>query len=204
MRWCFGMFLLVMSLDIRAGQVFLIPEKNPKPVYPVELYRAGITGTVRVSMTAHADGAVSKVVIPMNAHPQFGEAALAAISQWRFKPWQITDEQPAEVIVIAPIKFQLDSELPIHVNKELKQLKCAAVIHMAAPLADKSWVDMAVFNRTRSYLTHSLSPTLLPDEKRLALIAELNQNIPSIVRRCKTNPSVRMVRYFPQQIRDLL
>jgi protein TonB len=39
-----------------------------------------------------------------------------------------------------------------------------------------------VFNWTRNYLTHSLSPTQLPEEKRLALI----------------------VHFLPKEIRELL
>jgi TonB family protein len=204
MRWFLGVLLLVISLDIRAGEVFLIPEKNPKPVYPVALYRAGIIGTVRVSLTAHADGSVSKIAVPDDAHPELGEAALNAVSQWRFKPWEINSEQPEQITVIAPVRFQLDSKLPIHFNKELRRLKCVEIAWAALSASDTSWVDMAVFSRTRSYLTHSLSPTQLPDEKRLALITELNQSIPSIVRRCRTSPSARIVRFFPQQIRELL
>ncbi len=50
MRWWLCGVLLLTSVGIRAGEVFLIPENNPKPIYPMALHRAGITGMVRISM----------------------------------------------------------------------------------------------------------------------------------------------------------
>jgi len=200
--WLFGLLLLV-SADVRAGEVFLIPENNPRPVYPVELYRAGVIGMVRVSLTVQADGSVSKVVIAEDTHPGLGEASLATVSQWRFKPWRITDDQPAEVVVIAPMDYRLDREQPIHINKTLERLKCGDIGRAALNIADTSWVDLPVFRWTRSYLAHSLSPTQLPEEKRLALIARLNKSIPSIVRRCNTYPASRYVRFLPEEIAAL-
>ncbi|WP_223465240.1 energy transducer TonB [Pseudomonas sp. GL-RE-26] len=204
MRWWVCVLLLVASMDVRAGEVFLIPEHNPKPVYPVALHRAGVTGMVRVSMTVKADGSVSNAVIAQSAHPELEEASLAAVNQWRFKPWTITEDQPAQIIVVAPMEYRLDREHPFHVNKELERLKCSAIARASLNIADSSWVDLPVFSWTRSYLTHSLSPTQLPEEKRLALIAKLNKSVPSIVRRCNTYPAGRYVRFLPEEIRVLL
>nr|WP_223450025.1 MULTISPECIES: energy transducer TonB [unclassified Pseudomonas] len=204
MRCFVCLFFLVLSIEVRAGEVFLIPENNPKPVYPVALYRAGITGMVRVNFTAHADGSVSKVEASKDAHPELVEASRAAVSQWRYKPWDISRERPAEIQVVAPMVFRLDDELPIHANEELKKLSCGDVAKAALQLADFSWVDMPVFNWTRSYLTHSLSPTQLPEETRLALIAKLNKSVPSIVRRCNTHQATRYVHFLPKEIRELL
>ncbi|WP_085723762.1 energy transducer TonB [Pseudomonas sp. R37(2017)] len=204
MRWWVCVFLLMVSVDVRAGEVFLIPENNPKPVYPVALYRAGVIGKVRVSLTVQADGSVSKVVILEDAHPELGEASVAAVSQWRFKPWKITEDQPAQVSVIAPMDFRLDSEHPFHVNKELERLKCSAIARASLNIATSSWVDLPVFRWTRSYLTHSLSPTQLPEEKRLALIAKLNASAHSIVQRCNVHPASRYVHFLPEEIRVLL
>ena len=204
MRWWACVFLLMVSVDVRAGEVFLIPENNPKPVYPVALYRAGVIGKVRVSLTVQADGSVSKVVILEDAHPELGEASVAAVSQWRFKPWKITEDQPAQVSVIAPMDFRLDSEHPFHVNKELERLKCSAIARASLNIATSSWVDLPVFRWTRSYLTHSLSPTQLPEEKRLALIAKLNASAHSIVQRCNVHPASRYVHFLPEEIRVLL
>lgn len=204
MRWFVCVLLLGLSIEVRAGEVFLIPENNPKPVYPVALYRDGITGMLRVSFTAHADGSVSKVEASKDAHPELVEASLTAVSQWRYKPWDISRERPAEIQVVAPMVFRLDDKLPIHANEELKKLSCGDVAKAALQLADFSWVDMPVFNWTRSYLTHSLSPTQLPEEKRLALIAKLDKSVPSIVRRCNTHQATQYVHFLPKEIRELL
>lgn len=195
---------VVLSIDVRAGEVFLIPENNPKPVYPVALYREGITGTSRVSFIAHADGSVSKVEASKDAHPELVEASRAAVSQWRYRPWEVSVERPAQIQVVAPMVFRLDDNLPIHANEELKKLSCGDVARSALQLAEFSWVDMPVFSWTRSYLTHSLSPTQLPEARRLELIAKLNKSVPSIVRRCNTHQASRYARFLPEEIRKLL
>lgn len=204
MRWFVGWLLLVLSMDIRAGEVFLIPENNPKPAYPPELYRAGVTGMVRVTLTVQADGSVRQAIVPADTHPELGASSLAAVKQWQFKPWAVTHDQPAEITVIAPMEFRLDSELPIHANKALAQLRCRELNKLSMRLADSSWVDMPAFNWIRSYLTHSLSPTQLPNERRLELIARLNRKVPVIVRQCQDNPVSRYARFLPEEIRQLL
>ncbi|MDR6606098.1 energy transducer TonB [Pseudomonas synxantha] len=124
---------------------------------------------------------------------------MAAVSQWRFKPWTITADEPAQIM-----DYRLDQEQPIHINKTLERLKCGDIGRAALNTADTSWVDLPVFRWTRSYLAHSLSPTQMPDEKRLALIAKLNASVHSIVRRCNAHPASRYVRFLPEEIRVLL
>ncbi|WP_204124172.1 energy transducer TonB [Pseudomonas sp. 008] len=204
MRWFALVVLCVISSGVRAGAVFLIPTDNPKPTYPRALNRAGITGEVRVSLTVHADGSVSNVAVPKDAHPDLAEASQSAVSQWRFQPWEISGDRPAQIQVVAPMVFRLDDTPPIHANEELKKLRCSDVSRVAQHFSDFSWVDLPVFNWTRSYLTHSISPTQFPEEKRLALIAKLNKSAPSIVRSCNTHPTSRFVRFLPQDIRELL
>ena len=205
MRWFVWAFLFVVSSSVSAEAMLLIPGDNPKPKYPKTLSRAGITGDVRISFTVHANGSVSKVMAaPGKAHAELVDASLAAVNRWRFKSWGITSDRPPEIEVVVPMSFRLDSDIPIHANEELKQLTCGELAKAALQIEDYSWVDMPVFNWTRSYLTHSLSPTQLPEEKRLALIAKLNKNVPSIVRRCNTHQATRYVRFLPEEIRELL
>lgn len=63
MRWFALVGLLFVCSSVGAFEVFLISENNPKPVYPLALMRAGITGDVRVGFTVHANGSVNEVSI---------------------------------------------------------------------------------------------------------------------------------------------
>ena len=201
----YGMILLCVFFgEASASSVFLIPADNPKPTYPIALYRAGVTGEVRVSFSVRADGSVHKVAVPESAQPELAEAARSAVSRWRFQPWAVTDKHPAQIEVVAPMAFRLDDSPPFHANESLKQLRCADVSRVARHYSEYLWVDLPVFSWTRSYLTHSISPTQLPEEKRLALIATLNKSVPRIVRRCHQSPTSLYVGLLPQEIRDLL
>ncbi|RKS20093.1 TonB family protein [Pseudomonas sp. WPR_5_2] len=94
MRWVVCVvLLLVLSVESRAD-VFLVPEHNPRPVYPLVLQRAGIIGDVRAGFTVHADGSVSKVSILQSDHSDLAEATRVAISPWRFKPCTVEGDKP--------------------------------------------------------------------------------------------------------------
>ncbi|VVO28971.1 energy transducer TonB [Pseudomonas fluorescens] len=196
-----GFFIFIDSV---AAEVFLIPEHTPKPDYPRELFRKGVTGVVRVAFTANADGSVSKVKTLENPHPQLAEVALAAVSQWRFRLWTVDSDNPAEVEVVAPMDFRLDLDLPIHFNKSIKKWKCRDLNEAALQYPESSWVDMPAFHYTRAHLSNVFYSTQLPDAERLALIARLNRSVPYIVRHCSTSPTSRYVRFLPEEIRKLL
>jgi len=204
MRWCAVVFLLVMSFGIRAGEVLLIPENNPKPVYPKALSRAGITGDVRVRFTVHANGSVDKVGILESDHPDFAEATRVALEQWRFKPWTVDQDRPAEREVVAPMVFRLDQSAPLHTNKLLTKLRCHAVNEDARRYPESAWVDMPAFSYTRSYLSNTFNSAQLSNEQRLALIARLNERAPIIVRRCGDSPLIRFMSLLPEEIKKLL
>ncbi|MEJ5057402.1 MULTISPECIES: energy transducer TonB [unclassified Pseudomonas] len=204
MRWFVLMLMLAMSGEIRAGEVFLIPEDNPRPIYPTALQRAGIIGDVRVSFMVKADGSVSKVNILQSDHPDLAEATRVAIGQWRFKPWRVESDKPAEQEVIAPMVFGFDSRLPIHLNKSLKELKCRELNETTVRAPEHAWVDVAAFHYTRAYLSNAFSTTTLTNERRLALIASLNRKVPIIVRKCMNSPVSRYMRFLPEDIRKLL
>lgn len=204
MRWCAVVFLLVVSFGIQAGEVLLIPENNPKPVYPKALSRAGITGDVRVRFTVHADGSVHKVSILESDHPDFAEAARVALAQWRFKSWTVDQDTPAEREVVAPVAFRLDQDMPLHVNKWLTRLRCHEINEDVRRYPASAWVDMPAFRYTRIYLSNTFNSAQLSNEQRLTLIARLNERVPIIVRRCVDSPSIRFMSLLPEEIRRLL
>lgn len=205
MRWLVCVVLLiVLTVESRAEEVFLIPEHNPKPVYSPALQRTGIIGEVRVGFTVHADGTVSKVNILKSAHPELDEASRVAIAQWRFKPWTVEGGKPSEQEVIAPMQFGFDVYLPIDLNQWLKKVKCRDINENFVRLPEHKWADSAPFHYTRAYLSNSFSSETLSDERRLALIAKMNRMVPTIVRQCLSSPGSRYARYLPKDIRELL
>ncbi|KAB0497704.1 energy transducer TonB [Pseudomonas vancouverensis] len=204
MRWLLSVLLLVVSGDIRAEEFFLIPENNPKPVYPVALQRTGIVGDVKVRFVVKADGSVSKVSIVQSDHPDLAEATRVAITQWRFRPWVVEDGRPAEQEVVAPMMFRYDSDLPLHTNQLLNELKCQDLIESIAHAPEQVWLDSAAFHYTRAYLTNAFSRAMLSDEQRLDLIAKLNRKVIGIVSQCRNNPQSRFAGLLPDEIRKLL
>jgi TonB family protein len=205
MRWVVCVVvLLALCIESRAGEVFLIPEHNPRPIYPPTLQRAGIIGEVRVGFTVHADGSVNKVHILKSDHPGLAEAVRVAIDQWRFKPWTVEGDKPAEQDVVAPMRFGFDTDLAIDANQWLKALKCRDLNEALAHAPEHRWIDSAAFHYTRAYLSSAFSTAMLSHEERLALIAKLNRKVPVIVRECRSSPGSRYMRFLPSEIKKLL
>lgn len=203
MRWLALVLLWVSTIGVWAGEVLLIPESNPKPIYPRELFRKGITGEVRVRFTVYADGSVNKLSIFQSDHPGLAEASRKAVEQWRFKPWTVDGDKPSEQEVTAPMVFRLDHDEPIHANQWLKQLRCRDFNEMLGDFPEYAWVDAAVFDHTRAYLSNVFNTTQLENEQRLALIAALNKWVPRIVRECRASPVRRYVSLLPEDVRKL-
>lgn len=204
MRWVVCVVLLVLSAESRAGDVFLIPEHNPKPIYPSALLRAGITGDVRVHFTVYADGSVGKVNILQSDHPDLAEASRVAVEQWRFKPWAVGSDTLTKREVVAPMTFRLDLDSPIHTNQWLKTLRCRDLNEALVDVPEIAWVDSEVFGYTRAYLSNVFHITQLPNEKRLAWIANMNKRVPIIVRECRISPTRKYTSLLPVEIRKLL
>jgi len=82
--------------------------RNPQPIYPAELQQQGAEGTVRIRATISRDG------VPVNPHvlnddevdPRFAQAALDAVSQWRFQPAKL-NEDPVAVETTIDVEFRL-------------------------------------------------------------------------------------------------
>ncbi|MNF72158.1 Gram-negative bacterial tonB protein [compost metagenome] len=204
MRWLGLVLLLCVAGDGVAGALYLVPDYNPKPKYPRELQRAGISGEVQIGLTILADGSVSQVRVLESTHPGFAEAAKAVISQWRFKSWAVDADTQAEVEVVAPMRFSLDLDLPLDVNQWLSRLLCREITQYTVNTPRSSWVDTTPFHYTRGYLSNVFHRGQLPETERLALIATLNASVPDIVDRCREHPSLKYKRVVPAEIRKLL
>ena len=83
---------------------------NPvRPVYPGELQRAGIQGTVKFEAVISKDGLPSDIVLINSPDPGLTQAALDAVKQWRYRPTQLNGES-VEVMTTIDVNFSL-SEL---------------------------------------------------------------------------------------------
>lgn len=62
------------------------PRFQSKPVYPFEMRRAGITGQVIVGFIVDSKGNVREAYAVRSSHREFEQAAIQAVSKWRFRP----------------------------------------------------------------------------------------------------------------------
>lgn len=82
---------------------------NPKPVYPHASRRLGEQGKVLLRVYVSAAGLAEKVEIKLgSSFARLDQAALDAVSRWRFVPAR-RGEQAVAAWVQVPITFQLDS-----------------------------------------------------------------------------------------------
>lgn len=78
------------------GQIFDIsqldkipqPTVQGRPLYPFEMRRAGITGTVTVEFIVQKNGAVRDAFAVKSTQREFEAEAVKAVSKWKFKPGQ--------------------------------------------------------------------------------------------------------------------
>jgi len=73
------------------------------PIYPAQAKLAGINGTVVLQAEIGKDGSVQKVKA-LRGPPILIQSALAAVKQWRYKPFAVNGE-PAEADVEINLKF---------------------------------------------------------------------------------------------------
>lgn len=81
--------------------------RNREPVYPEELRRQGIGGTVMLRVTIAADGTAQDVTLAKSSgYLAFDESALTAVRNWRFEPARRNDIA-VKYTVKLPITFSV-------------------------------------------------------------------------------------------------
>lgn len=85
-----------------------VPESiiQPSPFYPMMLKRDGITGTVRVEFVVDTSGRVLDAQVVETSHSGFNDAAIAAVSKWKFRPGT-KDGRKVNTRMGVPIVFSL-------------------------------------------------------------------------------------------------
>lgn len=94
------------------------PLATVSPGYPAALAGSAQSGTATVDILVRADGSVADAKLRSADHPAFGEAALAAVTQWRFEP-STRDGVAVERQVVVP--FQFAAPFADVVNARLKR-----------------------------------------------------------------------------------
>ena len=80
------------------------------PVYPPDLKASHVGGTVVLAATIDPAGKVQNLSAISGPAP-LAEAALAAVRQWRYKPYQMNGS-PLSVATTVTVNFQPDGATP--------------------------------------------------------------------------------------------
>jgi TonB family protein len=79
--------------------------KKVEPIYPEPARKDHIEGSVVLTITVDAEGNVSDVHV-LKGHPQLDEAAVTAVSQWKYSPTLLNGE-PCPVIATVTLVFSI-------------------------------------------------------------------------------------------------
>ncbi len=77
----------------------------PPPIYPAAALGSNAAGSATIVFEISATGAVTDPVLKQASQPEFGEAALAAVREWRFLP-RVKNGRPVATRVELPLSFK--------------------------------------------------------------------------------------------------
>ena len=81
------------------------PFMCPPPAYPAAALGSDAAGSATIAFEIGITGAVLDPVVKQASQPEFGQAALAAVRQWRFLP-RMKNGQPVATRVELPLNFK--------------------------------------------------------------------------------------------------
>ncbi len=91
----------------------------PKPanvvfaVYPFELLRDGVDGTADVRFLVSPSGEVEQATVVKATRPEFGQALLAMLDEWRFRPAMKDGKPTPSVLDISQEFSNNDGDVPV-------------------------------------------------------------------------------------------
>jgi TonB family protein len=86
-----------------------VPIDTTAPEYPESLIDTGSDGVAKIQFTVNGKGVVEDAEVVEATEPEFGEAALEALKQWRFRPATV-DGKPVSKKVVLPFRFTASIE----------------------------------------------------------------------------------------------
>jgi len=87
----------------------LLIQRTP-PKYPEASVRAGIQGTVVLSLSIDMSGMVQNVTV-VSGDPELAQAAVDAVRQWKYKPY-LVQGSPVEIDTQATLNFRISTPAP--------------------------------------------------------------------------------------------
>ncbi len=79
------------------------------PVYPEEARRAGAEDLVMLNVRANPKGDVEKVMVLKGKHEALMKAAVDAVRQWKYKPYEV-DGEAKSVVFTVMVRFKLEDQ----------------------------------------------------------------------------------------------
>jgi len=80
--------------------------RQVKPIYPKSAQNAGVEGTVHLQGIISADGTLQGLRVVSSNDRDLANAALEAVSQWRYQPTLLNNE-PVQVLTEIDVEFKL-------------------------------------------------------------------------------------------------
>lgn len=77
------------AIDISRLDVMPTPRSQARPNFPAHLREKGVQGNAVIDIIVDVNGDVRNAFVLRATHPELGDAALAAVAQWKFKPGQL-------------------------------------------------------------------------------------------------------------------
>lgn len=203
--------LLFLVAGIAHADIKLEFVEKTVPAYPAEMQKAAITGSVRVGFNVHADGSVSDVRILQSSEPAFVDAALRAVRQWRFKPWTVSDDNPAQIEVENELIFRLNNKQELwefYERAGLVLMTCKQFNDEVAQYRkddpDRSLKDMKTTSLSIRMISRATEDGVTSYKKSLATTADFEKALPKIIERCHAFPGLDFVDVWPEPLRERL
>ena len=95
---------------VKTDSQAMVVERGVPPVYPVDVLKKGVNGTVVMVVDVAADGSVADARVERSSgEQQLDAAALDAVVKWKFTP-QMKNGKPVAGQVRVPVEFKQDAK----------------------------------------------------------------------------------------------
>lgn len=99
-----------------------VPVSTAFPVYPFEALRDGKNGKTKINFAIDDKGRIASAHVVEATTPEMGQAALAMIDTWRFKPGKKKDGTPCGALVSIEHEFRISGRGDVPVSDNARWL----------------------------------------------------------------------------------